>query len=150
LVQKYTIIEAALAVVGAGIAGTLWVAHRNGVNLPCSRGGGCEAVAASPWAQVTIGPWHDVSTALVGLFGYVLLLTLAMLKLGSENAANRRRLHRLLWAIAAMGAAYSIYLQWVAHFKISGAPFCIYCFASACVMVALFVTATLEVRTLKR
>ena len=99
-------------------------------------------VANSPQAFVTIGPWHDVSVALLGFLAYLALLTLSMAKLGTERPATARRLHRLMWVLSAFGVAYSWYLQYVAHFIIQA--FCVYCFTSACLMTALFVTVTWE------
>ncbi len=139
---RFAVAEAALSVVGAGIAGTLWAAHRRHVDLPCTADGGCGQVAASSQAFVTVGPWHDVSVALLGLLGYVALLTLCMLKLGSDHPGAVRLWRRLLWLVSAGGFAYSWYLQYVAHFVIGA--FCVWCFSSASVMTALFAVATWE------
>lgn len=139
---RWSIAEAALSFVGAGLAGTLWWAHRRHVDLPCTADGGCAQVANSPWAFVTIGPWHGVSVALLGFLGYLTLLTLSMMKLGAERPGTARGLHRLLWAVSAGGTVYSWYLQYIAHFVIQA--FCGYCFMSACLMTALFLAAVCE------
>lgn len=139
---RWSIVEAALSFAGAGVAGTLWWAHRRHIELPCTADGGCAQVAASPQAFVTIGPWHDVSVALLGFLGYLALMTLSMMKLGAETPHTARGLHRLLWAISAGGTVYSWYLQYVAHFVLQA--FCVYCFTSACLMTALFVATTLD------
>ena len=139
----FYVAESILSVIGAGIAGTLWWAHRAHVELPCTGDGrGCDLVNASPWAHVTLGPWHDVSVALLGLLGYLALLTLAMAKLGADTERARERLHGPFWAISLLGAGYSLDLQYVAHFKIGA--FCVWCFSSATVMSLLFLTATAE------
>ena len=135
-------LETALSAVGAGIAGTLWWAHRANVELPCTAGGGCGEVNASRWSHLTLGPLHDVPIALLGLLTYVALLALAMAKLGAESERTRRLLHAPLWGLSLFGAGYSWYLQYVAHFEIGA--FCIYCFSSATVMALLAVTATVE------
>ncbi len=140
--QAWVVIEAALSFLGAGIAGTLWWADRTKLDVPCSADGGCEIVNSSAWSHVDLILWHHVPVALLGLLGYLALLTLAMLRLGAESDAGDRRLHRLIWLMAAGGAAYSWYLQWVAHFKIEA--FCIWCRSSAVVMTVLFLTATWE------
>ncbi|MBV9851194.1 MAG: vitamin K epoxide reductase family protein [Armatimonadetes bacterium] len=135
--------ETALSVVGAGIAGTLWWAHRSNIELPCTGDGhGCDLVNDSPWAHVTLGPWHDVPVALLGFLTYLVLLTLAMMKLGADTERGRRRLHGPFWAISLFGAGYSLYLQYVAHVEIGA--FCVWCFSSAVVMALLFLTATVE------
>ena len=140
--QTCTLIEAALSFVGAGIAGTLWWADRTRRDLPCSADGGCETVAASAWSHIDLIVWHQVPVALLGLLGYLTLLTLAMLRLGSEGDTWNRRLHRLTWLLAAGGTAYSWYLQWVALAKIGA--YCPWCRSSAIVMTLLFLTATWE------
>lgn len=137
----FAVAEAALAFVGAGIAGTLWWAHRRHVDLPCSSGSDCDLVAQSRWGHVALGAW-SLDVALLGLLAYVVLLTLAMAKMACENPRAAHRLHVLLWAGSALGAAYSLYLQYVAH-ALLGA-FCPWCFASACVMTLLFLTTTGE------
>lgn len=140
--QTWVVIEAALSFVGAGIAGTLWWADRTRRDVPCNADGGCEIVNNSAWSHVDLLVWHHVPVALLGLLGYLLLLTLAMLRLGSETDAWDRRLHRLTWLLAAGGAAYSWYLQWVAHAKIGA--FCLWCRSSAVVMTLLFLTVAWE------
>ena len=135
-------LETALSVAGAAIAGTLWWAHRANIELPCTADGGCTVIADSRWAHLSLGPWHDLPTALLGFLTYLALLTLAMMKLGAETVRSRQWLHVPFWAITAGGAAYSWYLQYVAHVKIGA--FCVWCFSSAIVMTLLFVTASVE------
>lgn len=140
--QTWVVIEAALSSVGAGIAGTLWWADRTRQDVPCSADGGCEVVAASAWSHVDLLVWHHVPVALLGLLGYLGLMTLALLRLGSESGVWDRRLHRLIWLLAAGGTAYSWYLQWIAHAKIGA--FCLWCRSSAVVMTVLFLAAAWE------
>ena len=139
---KLNYAEAFLSVLGAGIAGTLWWSHRVHVDLPCTSDGGCIQVADSHWSSLTLGPLHDIPVALLGMIGYIVLLTLSMMKMGAETETSVRRLHSLLWLVSLGGTAYSWYLQYVAHFKIGA--FCIYCFSSACTMTLLFLLATVE------
>ena len=138
----FTLVETALAFAGAGVAGTLWWAHRVGVELPCTAGGGCDVVAASRWAHVTLGPWTDVPLALCGFVSYLVLLTLAMAKWGTESEKTARVLHVLLLMGAAAGTVFSWYLQWVAHYKLGA--FCVWCRASACIMTAMLIAAAWE------
>lgn len=140
--QTWVVIEAALSFVGSGIAGTLWWADRTRQDVPCSADGGCEIVAGSAWSHVDLLFWHHVPVALLGLLGYVGLMTFAMLRFGSESEVWDRRLHRLIWLLTAGGTAYSWYLQWVAHARIGA--FCVWCRSSAVVMTVLFLTATWE------
>ncbi len=128
---------AALSALGAADAGTLWWAHRLNVSLPCSGDGhGCDLVAASRWAHLSLGPVHDLPLALVGLLAYLTTLTLCLAILGTDTARLRQQLRWALWAVTLPGVCYSWYLQYVAHFKIGA--FCVWCFSSACVMTLLF------------
>ncbi len=143
-IVRFSVAEAVLSFFGAGIAGTLWWAHRNNVDLPCTSDGGCGLVAASSWSRLTLGPFHDIPVALLGFLAYLGLLTLSMAKLGSDDPALQRALQRLLWAGTICGAAYSWFLQYVAHFRIGA--FCVWCFSSALTMTALLAVATWEAR----
>jgi uncharacterized membrane protein len=134
--------EAFLSFVGAGIAGTLWWADQTRQDVPCSADGGCAIVNASRWSHLDLIFFHNVPVALLGLIGYVLLLSLAMLRLGSENARLDRGLHLLIGLISAGGAVYSWFLQWIAHADIGA--FCIWCRSSAIVMTLLFCMAAAE------
>jgi len=140
--QICTVIEAALSFVGAGIAGTLWWADKTRQDVPCSADGGCEIVAASKWSHVDLIFFHNVPVALLGLLGYLFLLSIAMLRLGWESEKAQKTLHGLIWLITAGGVGYSWYLQWVAHFEIGA--YCPWCRASAITMTVLFLTATVE------
>lgn len=145
---RFTLAEIALSVLGAAIAGTLWWADRNKVDLPCTASGGCELVAQSAWSHVTIGPWHDIPVALLGFVGYALLLTLSMAKWGSEDLKTRQYLLALVWLGGAGGFAYSWILQYIAHFRIGA--FCVWCFASALTITALFAVASWEALAARR
>ena len=136
--------EAALSFLGAGIAGTIWQADRSHQDLPCTADGGCEIVNASRWSHVDLIFVHHVPVAILGLAGYVLLLSLAMLRLGTDNPRLDSRLHALIGVISGGGLLYSWYLQWIAHAEIGA--FCIWCRTSAIVMTVLFGTAILEWR----
>jgi len=143
LAGKLNIAETVLAFLGSGVAGTLWWAHSHRVDLPCTNDGGCDIVAASKWAHVTLaGQTFDV--ALMGFLGYLALLTLGMAKAGADNPVMAGRLHWLVWLISAGGAAYSIYLQYVAHWVLHA--FCPWCFTSASIMTILFLVACAETK----
>ena len=133
---------AALSFVGAGIAGSLWWSERVGVDLPCTSNGGCALVAASRWAHLNLPGLPHTPVALLGLLGYVFLLALSLLRLGTENAVLDTRLQRLFWLITGTGAAFSWYLQWVAYAEVHA--YCPWCRASAWTMTLLLLTATAE------
>ena len=130
-----SLVQTALAFAGAGVAGTLWWAHRANLTLPCTAGGGCDVVAASRWAHVTLGPLHDVPLALCGFVSYLVLFTLAMAKWGTDTDRTAHILRVLLLTGTLAGTVFSWYLQWVAHEKLGA--FCVWCRASALIMTAL-------------
>ena len=128
--------EAALSFIGAGIAGTIWQADRLHQDLPCTADGGCVIVSSSRWSHLDLLVVHHVPVAILGLAGYVLLLSLAMLRLSTDSPRLDSRLHALIALISGGGVLYSWYLQWVAHAEIGA--FCIWCRSSAIVMTVLF------------
>lgn len=133
---------AILAFVGAGIAGTIWQADRSHQDLPCTSDGGCRIVNSSHWSHIDLIFVHDVPVALLGLAGYVVLLSLAMLRLSTDGPRWDQKLHFLIGLISGGGVLYSWYLQWVAHVQIGA--FCIWCRSSAIVMTVLFLTVMWE------
>ena len=84
--------EAALSFLGAGIAGTIWRADQLHQDLPCTADGGCEIVNASRWSHVDLLFLHHVPVAILGLAGYILLLSLAMLRFSTDNPRLDSRL----------------------------------------------------------
>ena len=144
----FLVAEAFLAFAGAGIAATIWQADRMHEDLPCSANGGCAIVAASAWSHLDLVVFHQVPVALLGLIGYVALLSLAMLRFGTDSPRLDGRLHGLLGLISAGGFFYSWYLQWVAHAEIGA--FCVWCRASALVMTLLFFVTLGEWRAGRR
>ncbi len=127
---------AALSTLGAADAGILWWAHRRNLSLPCTGDGhGCDLVAASRWAHLSVGPVQGFPLALLGLLAYLAMLTLCLAILGTDTARARQNLRLALLVVAIPGVCYSWFLQYVAHFKIGA--FCVWCFSSACVITLL-------------
>jgi len=117
---------AVLAILGAGIAGYLTVAHVTHTPVACVRSGGCETVQHSAYSEL----W-GIPVAAIGLAGYLLIAV-----------SSRRRTDpaRVAGAAAALAglvfAAYLVYVQvGVIH------AVCQWCMASD-VVVALLVVAT--------
>jgi len=130
------IVQIVLAFIGAADAGILWWAHRSSISLPCTSGGGCEVVAESKWAHITLGPFQDIPIALLGLMMYVAVLVLSTLKYAEEKPAIVRKINLVIIPALALGVCYSWFLQYVSHFKLGA--FCAYCFTSACDITILF------------
>jgi uncharacterized membrane protein len=126
-----------LAFIGTADAGTLYWAHRTGVDLPCTSGDGCDLVNASHWSH--FGPFP---VALFGLAAYILVLFSSVLKITSDSAKFAERLLLVILAISLCGTGYSWYLQYVA--KVFIGAFCIYCRVSAITMTCIFLTSLFE------
>jgi uncharacterized membrane protein len=120
-----TVAAAALAVIGAAIAGYLTWVHYAELEPFCVGGGAaCERVQSSRYADLA-----DVPVAVLGLVGYLAILgALALPGATGRSAA----------AFAALaGAGFSFYLTYVEVAVIEA--ICQWCVASAVVMTMLAV-----------
>ena len=117
----------ALSVLGLGIAGYLTYVHYAGVAPVCEIAHGCEKVQTSQWSKVA-----GVPVALLGLLGYAGILVATLLR--GETAATAAA------GGALVGAGFSAYLTYREVFTIHA--ICIWCVASAVLMVALAVVTT--------
>ncbi len=134
----YSSAQSILAFAGTADAGTLYWAHRQGIELPCTSGGGCDLVYASHWSH--LGP---VPVALLGVIAYIFLLFAAVIKLSSEPASSTITFTALaILAATIVGTCFSWYLQYVSTVFIGA--FCIYCRTSAIIMTLLFLTSLAE------
>ena len=106
---------AAVALVGVGIAGYLTWTHYSGTAVACVRGGGCETVQRSSYAEIA-----GIPVALLGLISYSAIALL--LAWDSENA-------RLAAAtLALVGLLFSAYLLVLQLFVIDAV--CVWCLAN--------------------
>jgi uncharacterized membrane protein len=106
---------AAVALIGAGIAGYLTWTHYSGTVVECIRGGGCETVQHSSYAEIA-----GVPVALLGLVSYSAILVL--IAWDSENG-------RLAAAtLAFVGVLFSGYLLVLQLFVIDAV--CVWCLAN--------------------
>jgi uncharacterized membrane protein len=106
---------AAVALAGVGVAGYLTWAHYSGTAVACVRGGGCETVQHSSYAEIA-----GVPVALLGLLSYSAVVLL--LAWDSENA-------RLGAAtLAFVGLLFSAYLLVLQLFVIDAV--CVWCLAN--------------------
>lgn len=122
--------SAALAVVGALIAGYLLYTRWSGGALICSTGG-CETVQSSPYSEV-----FGVPVAAVGLAGYLSLLAASI---------GRGELARTAGAALGLAAVvFAVYLLYV-QVALIGAV-CQWCVASDVVTAAIAALALLRVR----
>ena len=119
----------ALCVLGLGIAGYLTYVHYAGISPVCEIAHGCEKVQTSQWSKVA-----GVPVALLGLLGYAGILVATVLR--GETAATAAA------GGALVGAGFSVYLTYREVFTIHA--ICIWCVASAVLMVALAVVTTVR------
>lgn len=118
--SRLTLVVAALAVVGAAIAGYLTWVHYAELQPFCVGGGGaCERVQSSPYAELA-----GVPVAVLGLAGYLAVL-------GSLALPDRS----VTTFLALVGAGFSAYLTYLELAVIHAV--CQWCVASAVVMTAL-------------
>jgi len=120
---KLRVATAALAVVGAAIAGYLTYVHYAHVAPICTTGG-CEEVQRSKYAELA-----DVPVALLGLIGYGALFALAWIR--GDAAAFAATI------VALIGAAFSGYLLWAQLGPIGA--ICQWCLANDVVIAAIAV-----------
>jgi uncharacterized membrane protein len=119
---------AALAAVGAAIAGYLTYVHYAGVAPVCTTGG-CEKVQTSKYAELA-----GVPVALLGLIAYCVLFALAWIR--GEWAAFGTAL------VALIGVAFSGYLLWAQLGPIDA--ICQWCVAQDLVMATIAVLAVVR------
>ena len=116
---------AVLAVLGAGIAAYLTVAHLTHTQVACVTGG-CETVQSSKYSELV-----GVPVAAIGLAGYALI---------GATAGFRSDVARVIGAAAALaGFVFAVYLIYV-QIGVIGAV-CQWCITSD-VLLALLVAAT--------
>jgi uncharacterized membrane protein len=119
----------ALSVLGLGIAGYLTYVHYAGISPVCEIAHGCEKVQTSQWSKVA-----GVPVALLGLLGYGAVLAAALAR--GETALTAAA------GTALVGAGFSVYLTYREVFTIHA--ICVWCVASAVLMVALAVVTTVR------
>jgi uncharacterized membrane protein len=130
---------ALLALVGLFVALYLWL-HKIGWigELQCGTGA-CEAVQASPYAELFGYP-----VALYGVLGYGFILAAALAGVQPAWRASPRPDHALV-ALSSLGFAFSVYLTAVSLFVIHAT--CRWCLASGAIMTTVWL---LSLTTLRR
>jgi uncharacterized membrane protein len=114
---------AALAVLGAAVAGYLTYVHYADVAPICTgSGGGCEKVQSSSYAEL-----KGVPVAIIGLAGYLAIL--GSLAIRGEGGLLATAL------LALIGFGFSAYLTYLELFEIEA--ICQWCVASAVLMTLL-------------
>jgi uncharacterized membrane protein len=119
----------ALALVGTGVAAYLSIVEVTGTEAVCGPVGDCNRVQLSPYASLA-----GVPIGVLGVAGYLLIGG------GWLLGRGRRRVRLLVWALAAGGVAFSIYLTFLEPFVIGAT--CMWCINSAIIMTLILVAAT--------
>jgi uncharacterized membrane protein len=118
--RNLRIAAAILAVAGIGVATYIAIAESGGGAAKCLAGGsGCETVADSKYSELA-----GINVAVIGIFGYVLLLVAALVR------GDPGRFGGFLTALVGFG--FSVYLTYLELFVIDA--ICQWCVASAVLM----------------
>lgn len=127
-----------LAIAGIGISGYLTVIHYQGSEPLCGGVGNCGLVQHSSYAEV-----GGIPVALLGLLGYLSILSLCLLRLWPRDEEWIDYLPLAVFGLALAAFAYSAYLTYVELFILKA--ICLWCVASAIIVTAIFALATVEV-----
>jgi uncharacterized membrane protein len=127
--RKLQILAALIAIAGIAVATYIGIAESGGGTPKCLAGGhGCETVAKSHYSHLA-----GINVAVIGIFGYILLLAAAVLP------GDVARFGGFLTALVGFG--FSAYLTYLELFVIDA--ICQWCVASAVLMtLSLAVAAT--------
>jgi uncharacterized membrane protein len=118
--RNLRIVAALLAIAGIGVATYITMAESGGGAPKCVVGGhGCQTVAESKYAELA-----GINVAVIGIFGYALLLAAAVLP------GDAARFGGLLTALVGFG--FSAYLTYLELFVIDA--ICQWCVVSAVLM----------------
>ena len=130
---------ALLALIGIFDAAYLWYEQFAPVPIVCPTGGGCAAVAASPFSML----YGVIPVAAIGLLGYVALLALGLLSLHHDTLAGLP-LAPALVALSAVGVTFSLYLVYVQLAVIH--QICFWCMLSAVAQLLIGVATLVNLR----
>lgn len=117
----------ALGFFGLFVSGFLSIAKVLSSSIPCGAAGGCDKLSNGP-----AGSWAGIPVAFVGVVGYLLLTAFAVAR-SLGGLEKTRKLIMPGYAVAAVGTAASLYLQYQA--LIVAHEVCLWCLASAFDMV---------------
>ncbi|MDQ4122993.1 MAG: vitamin K epoxide reductase family protein [Acidobacteriota bacterium] len=125
-IQILPLVAALVALVGMIDSIYLTLHHYTGEKVPCSVTGGCETVLSSQYAE-----WGGIPLALFGVLAYFTVFSLATLTAFGDN-----RMWKILSAVVALMAAFSLWLVYLQAFVIGA--FCQFCLLSAGTTFTLF------------
>ena len=138
----YRMSAAFLSLAGLFISGYLYLYKIGRIGSLACGTGGCETVQLSPWSRVA-----GFEVSLIGVVGYAGLLVLSLASL-QAGRLERRWPIRLMVLAAGVGVLFTAYLTYLELFVIHA--ICRWCVASGVIILAIFVAALLDRRTLSR
>jgi uncharacterized membrane protein len=124
----------ALAVVGLGISSYLTYTHWAHASVACGGIGSCTEVNNSEYSKVA-----SIPVALLGALSYLALIALALAWLWQRPSGPAWPV-MFFWGLSLVGTLYSAYLTYIELFVLDA--ICIYCVASACIILASFLIST--------
>lgn len=116
-----------LAAVGVGVATYLTYVHYAGIKPACTAGASCVKVQTSEWSKL-----DGVPVALIGLIGYVVILSTLLLR-------DREEMRLTTLGLTLIGFGFSAYLTYRELFSIHAV--CEWCASSAVIMTILLLCA---------
>jgi len=131
-----------LALVGAGVALYLTMAHMNYLALTCGEIAGCAEVAAHPTSRgFGIRGLEYIPTAAFGLFMFVCMAALSFVRASTRHELTGARVATGQLVLAAAAVCASAYLTYLEAFVIHA--WCQWCIISAVVTVLMLFTLIL-------
>ena len=136
------VLVALLSLAGIGVAGYLTYVHWFDKPIICAGLHSCRQVAESHYAWI-----GGIPVAFFGLLGYVALFAIALFWLVVRDRFDIWPL-LAIWGMSLGGVAYSAYLTYVELYVIHAV--CIWCVASAVIMVLVCIVSTAGLLALRR
>jgi uncharacterized membrane protein len=124
----------ALAVAGLGISSYLSYTHWAHATVACGGLGSCNEVNSSKYAELA-----GIPVAFLGALSYLALIASALAWLWWRPAGLAWPV-MFFWGLSLFGVLYSAYLTYVEVFVLEA--ICVYCVASAAVMLASLLIST--------
>jgi len=132
-----------LSLLGIQVAGYLTLSHLHLLTLYCARGQGCEQVARYSLAHgLGIPALAMVPTAIFGLAFFLLLAICCAVRAVVSSRFLRWGIGVAQWGGAFMALFISVWLSFFEAYIIHG--WCLWCLASAGIVLAIFLILTLE------
>jgi len=127
-----------LSGLGIFVSGYLVAKRFTGGSLACTRWAQCDVVNNSVYSQI-----YGVPVCVIGLAGYLLLLTLAFAALWTEGRTQRQIL-LLGFVFSVVGVGFSAYLSYLEIYVIEA--LCAWCVASAVIIALLAIVTAVTIR----